>query len=828
MLEKTILSSIFILLVLIVRKIFDGKVSPRVQYALWLPVILRLLMPGTVINSEFSIMNLFSLADRDAQYGEALIIDTEDNRYHMQVINGYDALTEEEGTGEAETVGAETTDHGTGGLNSLNTSNSLNASDKSSPANPTTGGVFKDRLWRLSGLIIRVVIYLGMIGTSVVFLWRNLDFYRYLKNTRRELTTVSVSIMGSKGAENTLKVYAVDDRLASPCLFGLRPSIYIPERLTCSEDLLYILSHEKTHYRHLDHIWGVIRMICLILNWYNPFVWIAAKYSVLDGELFCDADCIRNFNDEERVSYGEALLKAAIQFSGNGNLFYGATMMGSGKYFMKKRIEKIAASGKYKFAFAAMLVLFVLICIGITFTGADSSRASDGDQNSVADNTLPDIDDSAVPDVEETAGGNENGDGNQDAPDDYELEYDGVQYVVKGKGFDGIYRITDGVEKHIYTDFVGYTPNIHICGNKLFFATESNYSEGDLDWMTDSIKWVDLTTLESGDVDLASLTHQSGIFNYSVVEGVIGVETGSSDNWRYAPLALKGETVFNGKCFDELSESDADDMGSMYRQQLLQNPGTIYNISYWVPGGSSAYLDIDGDGTAEKIFISVDWSPMQKYRGIYSYRLNVNDTYIDSYSENLSNNIYALSPDGETILLMLYADGPSADPKTFFFRYRSPQENDNGSIFAAGTFETDCRMGKPAGNDITAPIYRNAMDWHVVDIHIAYNDETGMMEEVPQDIYDYSSLTTEEYYYGLGEELTLHTAPDSSETVTIMPQHIRFKQITSDRKWFSIEGEDGTTGWIALDETVAGWYGMLPEVGKTVEEVFSEVYPRAG
>lgn len=823
MLEKTILSSIFILLVLIVRKIFDGKVSPMVQYALWLPVILRLLLPGTIINSELSIMNIFSLTDRDAQYSEELMIDTEDNLYHTQVINIYDALTKEEGTGEAETG-----DNGTEGLNPLNTSNSLNASDKLSSANLMAGDVFKDRLWRLSGLIIKVVVYLGMIGTSVVFLWRNLDFYIYLKNTRRELTTVSVSFMSSMETTNTLKVYVVGDRLASPCLFGLRPSIYIPERLTCSEDLSYILSHEKTHYRHLDHIWGVIRIICLILNWYNPLVWIAAKYSVLDSELFCDADCIRNFSDEERVSYGEALLKAVIQFPGNGNLLYGATMMGSGKHFMKKRIEKIASSGKYKFVFVAMLVLFVLACMGITFTGADRSRISDGDQNSVADNTLPDIDDSTVPEANEPNGWNdENSDGNQNTCDDYEWEYDSVKYVVKGKGTDGIYRITDGVEEHIYTDFVGFTPNMHICGNKLFFATERNYSEGDLDWMTDSIKWIDLTTLESGDVDLASLT-QSGILNYSIVEGVIGVETGSSDNWRYAPLALKGETVFNGKCFDELSESDADDMGSLYRQQLLQNPGTIYNISYWVPGGSSAYLDIDGDGTAEKIFISVDWSTMQNHGGIYSFRLNVNDAYIDSYSENVSNNIYALSPDGETILLMLYADGPSADPETFFFRYRSPQENNNGSIFAAGTFETDCRMGRPAENGITAPVYRNGWDWHMVDIHIAFNDETGMMEEVPQDIYDYSSLTAEEYYYELGEELALHTAPDSSETVTIMPQHIKFKQITSDRKWFSIEGEDGTTGWIALDETITRWYGMLPEVGKTVEEVFSEVYPRAG
>lgn len=797
MLERTVLASIFILFVLLIRKIFDGKVKPMLQYALWLPVALRLLVPGTMGNSEFSIMNILSVYEKDVSYGAELIADAANNQYHSNVVNLNGVVIKNpESDGEIAD-------------NALIDSS---ASDESADISNINSGWFKNRMWRLAGLIINVVIYIGMIITALVFIWRNLNFYRYLKKTRRELTEMPVNVREFSGAPRILKVYAAGDKLSSPCLFGLRPSIYIPDRLAGSKDLSFILSHEQTHYRHLDHIWGIIRILCLIVNWYNPLAYIAAGYSVLDSELFCDDDCIRNLCGEERVCYGEALLNSIIPLPGGANLFYCATMMGSGKHFMKKRIENIASGRKYKLIPVMLLLMLLLICVGITFTGADRSQSDDSGQNIMADKTPPD-------DTEEKS---ENW--------DYEWEYGGVTYAVRDAGgADGIYRISDGVEEHIYTGFVGFTPNMHICENKLFFATVKDYDVNALDWQTDSIKWIDLTTLESGDVDLSSLT-RNGFFNYTVTEGIIGVEADSSDNWRYAPLALEGEKVMDGKGFEELSESDADNLGALYRQQLLQNPGTICNISYWVPGGSSAYLDIDGDGTAENISIGdFDWGAIQE--GIYGqYRLNVAETYIETYGENISNNIYALSPDGETILLMLYSDGPSADPETIFFRYRSPQGNNNGSIFIAGTFETDCRMGRPSQNGITVPIYRDGNDWHMVDIHISMNAETGMMEEVPQDIYEYSSVTEEEYYYELSEELTLHIAPESGETVTILPQHIRFKQIKADRSWFSIEGEDGTTGWIALEkaDSDSNSYGMLPETGKYLEEVFLNINLRAG
>jgi len=51
----------------------------------------------------------------------------------------------------------------------------------------------------------------------------------------------------------------------------------------------------------------------------------------------------------------------------------------------------------------------------------------------------------------------------------------------------------------------------------------------------------------------------------------------------------------------------------------------------------------------------------------------------------------------------------------------------------------------------------------------------------------------------------------------------------SDRSWFLIEREDGTTGWIAMEKADSGSnsYGMLTEAGKYLEDVFADINPRA-
>ena len=73
----------------------------------------------------------------------------------------------------------------------------------------------------------------------------------------------------------------------SPCLFGLfRPAVYLTPEVMESQVLTrYVLAHELAHYRAKDHIWSLLRSLCLVIHWYNPLVWVAAVLSKRDAML---------------------------------------------------------------------------------------------------------------------------------------------------------------------------------------------------------------------------------------------------------------------------------------------------------------------------------------------------------------------------------------------------------------------------------------------------------------------------------------------------------------------------------------------------------------
>ena len=56
--EVLITSSILIALIAALRPLLRGKIDPRVQYALWLAVALRLLIPVNLVDSAYSVLAL--------------------------------------------------------------------------------------------------------------------------------------------------------------------------------------------------------------------------------------------------------------------------------------------------------------------------------------------------------------------------------------------------------------------------------------------------------------------------------------------------------------------------------------------------------------------------------------------------------------------------------------------------------------------------------------------------------------------------------------------------------------------------------------------------
>ncbi len=367
MITKTLVSSLMILGILLIRKVFQKRISPLLMYGLWLFVAVRLLMPGMLLFSPVSVMNtdLWKMGSRALAKEESR---QEEAYKRQQFQEYYQRVEREQQESQAkEELRAEVPFGGEAGWETAVREGERQAPGETAGEEVVSyelkwhwAGTFFGRLRQFAGILWLI----GMTLVLLLFLGRNIAFYRFLRSERKRQEDTAAGF-------GKLRVYVAGDDLTSPCLFGIVPSIYIPERDwdAGAQQRELILAHESTHYRHGDHIWALVRVLCLIINWYNPLAWLAARLSRQDGELACDAGCVDRLGEEKRWAYGDALLTMVKAAGEKEGILETATMMTSGKKFMKKRIDYIAGKRKSSMLATIMAVLLTLLCAGCTYTG---------------------------------------------------------------------------------------------------------------------------------------------------------------------------------------------------------------------------------------------------------------------------------------------------------------------------------------------------------------------------------------------------------------------------------------------------------------------------
>lgn len=389
-------SSVLITMVLIIRIVFEKKVPPSLLYFLWLPVALRLLLPGMVTESPISMMNtgIWNAGSGFLAYNafsKGLWEEREEGERKAKagvLGNEIKASSSMEMIGEAEgeikgTKQEKTNDTGLEGQLAAGVITNMGTDTIELKRHPAA--TFLGKLYETA-----VVVRLSGIGVfALIFLWKNLSFYGYLRATRKKWKEVNAG-------RRRISVFTAGNQLNSPCLFGLFPAVYIPKEAVAFQDkeeelTAYILEHELTHYRHGDHVWAFVRMLCLILNWYNPLVWIAARLSVRDGELACDAGCIKRMGEDRRYDYGEALITMIRPTCKKEQLFPYAAMMTIGKKFMKKRMDYIAQKRKNSGLAAAIMLSLSFLCAGCTFTGFSGEKKTEAADNTAATQTFSEV-----------------------------------------------------------------------------------------------------------------------------------------------------------------------------------------------------------------------------------------------------------------------------------------------------------------------------------------------------------------------------------------------------------------------------------------------------
>ena len=97
-----------------------------------------------------------------------------------------------------------------------------------------------------------------------------------------------------------------------PMLAGfLRPALYLPDEALSEQEAMFVFRHELTHLKRGDLWLKLLLTAARAVHWFNPLVYLMARFAQEDIELACDDAVVRGMDGAARRAYGETILKSA-------------------------------------------------------------------------------------------------------------------------------------------------------------------------------------------------------------------------------------------------------------------------------------------------------------------------------------------------------------------------------------------------------------------------------------------------------------------------------------------------------------------------------------
>ena len=259
MLREVLTVSALIVVVLLVRAIFKNRVPKRMLYALWLVVLLKLCLPGTLVS--------------------------------LPVLPAEDAAVPAQ-SAERPVQTAPVIQRPAQTVTKPQTPAQQPVSPVQETAKPAAKPLTTAQILQIAWFSGSALLGLWLFGAWAVFTIR-------LHRDRR--------FLGKRGGTC---IY-VSGAVKSPCLAGLIPAVYLTQDVLQTDEAELIVRHELTHLHHLDFLWSLCRTIAVIVYWWNPLIWLAAICSKRDAELACDEAVAAKLPECERLAYARAILAQA-------------------------------------------------------------------------------------------------------------------------------------------------------------------------------------------------------------------------------------------------------------------------------------------------------------------------------------------------------------------------------------------------------------------------------------------------------------------------------------------------------------------------------------
>lgn len=709
-------------------------------------------------------------------------------------------------------------------------------------------------------LILNILCYIWFAGVIGLLAY---SIVSYLQLRQKLICSIYMS-------EN---IYIADD-IHVPFVLGIcKPRIYLPSDLP-RENLEYVLAHEKTHIRRRDPLKKIMALGISSLHWFNPLSWVAFHFMERDMEMACDEETIQTLGMEHKKDYAEALLV----LSSGKKLFLGVPLaFDEGN--VKGRICNVL---KYKKAWrvatgAAVVLIAVLTVCFMSRSTAESTQAENENEARRLSEYLIDLtgdktDEEIIFEVDADLA--------DDMSDEeilaqvwagnLSLQVKILEGIAEEED-DSTAKISEQVKRvlweNTYSGKAEENGNVAVLrynGRTYLMTYNNDVLNGEGRFWYEVLSFIDgeksvfaaneafYEVVDARKVDGQNLTDDQ----QAVLEQVLLVKNELQQylrsSWvkhvllnalknQEACFLYQGESKYSGNAYDVFAlqaegtgfELRLEDFFYTNMEGITVLPedarervlaGEILYLDVSEENTTAGNIDLDGDGQTERIYLE----SLGGYEGTYrydntrmyrsDYRLRVNDAYYQDYGNSVESEVMLYSPDGETILMAIFDNGPSADPLTTFFRY----DAESGQVLWAGElpwYFEDATIE----NGVIKSAFRvgmietqSAIGYWIWDGEkIVRREDEVYQINLYQERYGENGEIYEDGYMKLKETLTVYAERSEESTAFTMEPQMVLCTSSDLKEWIYLVAKDGTEGWLRVQDF------RIPSVGnKESREVF--------
>ena len=172
------------------------------------------------------------------------------------------------------------------------------------------------------------------------------------------------------------------ENVVSPFVLGIiKPKIYLPFNMN-EQDMEHVIAHENAHIHRKDHWWKPFGFLVLTLHWFNPLMWLGYVLLCRDIELACDEKVVKEFNNEQKADYSQALLTCSVN-----RRIIAACPLAFGEVGVKNRVKSVLNYKKPAF-WIVVTAIVTSIAVAVCFLTNPKTKTWQSDNYTIMCNAI--------------------------------------------------------------------------------------------------------------------------------------------------------------------------------------------------------------------------------------------------------------------------------------------------------------------------------------------------------------------------------------------------------------------------------------------------------